>query len=172
MARTGGLRHALTLSPIILGYGDDKSSRFNMDNKFKPTPGAGGFQLSNPSAIDLASLSAALSVFAQTSMYDLRSKSLVLTAYAQHLLDSILSEFEGEAPFKIITPRDPRERGTQLSVLVREELMDAVSEALVDNGVVCDKRKPGVIRVAPVALYCSFQDVCKFMRIFRKALSV
>ncbi|KAK5124997.1 Kynureninase 1 [Meristemomyces frigidus] len=151
-------------------YGDDKSGRFNMDNKFKPTPGAGGFQLSNPSAIDLASLSAALSVFAQTNMHDLRSKSLVLTAYAQHLLDSIISDSDGEPPFRIITPRDPRERGTQLSVLVREELMDAVSKALVDSGVVCDKRKPGVIRVAPVALYCTFKDVYTFMKIFRKAL--
>ncbi|KAK4549369.1 Kynureninase 1 [Oleoguttula mirabilis] len=153
-------------------YGDDKSSRFNMDNKFKPTPGAGGFQVSNPSVIDLASLSAALSVFAQTSMHDVRSKSLVLTAYAHHLLDGIIADSEDNRPFRIITPRDPRERGTQLSVLVREDLMDAVSKALVDNGVVCDKRKPGVIRVAPVALYCTFKDVYTFMKIFRQALGL
>lgn len=154
-------------------YGHDKSSRFEMDNKFKPTPGAGGFQLSNPSVIDLASLSAALSVFAQTSMHDLRSKSLALTAYAQHLLDSMLADApKDNPPFRIITPRDPMQRGTQLSVLLREELMDQVSQALVAGGVMCDKRKPGVIRVAPVALYCTFEDVCTFMRIMRQSLSL
>ncbi|KAI6901195.1 hypothetical protein D0869_02403 [Hortaea werneckii] len=153
-------------------YGHDKSSRFNMDNKFEPTPGAGGFQLSNPSAIDLASLSAALSVFGQTSMHDLRSKSLALTAYAQHLLNRILADSSSEKPpFRCITPRDPLQRGTQISVLLREELMDQVSKALVDGGVVCDKRKPGVIRVAPVALYCTFEDVFNFMRILRTALA-
>jgi kynureninase len=155
-------------------YGHDKSSRFNMDNKFKPTPGAAGYQLSNPSAIDLASLSAALSVFNQTSMQELRSKSLALTAYAQQLLDGILADATSgkQAPFRILTPRDPRQRGTQLSVLVREDLMDQVSAALVENGVVCDKRKPGVIRVAPVALYTRFEDVWKFMQIFRKGLGL
>ncbi|KAF2771097.1 kynureninase [Teratosphaeria nubilosa] len=153
-------------------YGHDKSSRFNMDNNFKPSAGAAGFQLSNPSAIDLASLSGALSVFNKTTMYDLRSKSFALTAYAQHLLDAILEESQdgGAPPFRILTPRDPLQRGTQLSVLVREELMDRVSQALVDNGVVCDKRKPGVIRVAPVALYTRFEDVFNFMAIFKEGL--
>merc|ERR1712000_34285 len=44
--------------PRLMGwYGGDKSVRFLMDNKFVPTPGAQGYQASNPSAIDLASLS-------------------------------------------------------------------------------------------------------------------
>ena len=155
-------------------YGGDISVRFNMDNKFRPTPGAGGFQLSNPSAIDLASLSAALSVFNQTSMSALRSKSLVLTAYTEHLLNGILAELdsnEGEEPlFRIITPAHPLERGAQLSVLLRPGLLERVGQALKDGAVVCDQRKPGVIRVAPVPLYCSFTDVWKFAEIFRNAL--
>lgn len=160
--------------PRLMGwYGGDKSVRFNMDNMFVPTAGAGGFQLSNPSAIDLASLSAALSVFSKTSMRELRSKALVLTAYAEHLLDQILAESSDEIPlFRIITPRDPAQRGTQLSVLLRDGLLEGVSAALEENGVMCDKRKPGVIRVAPVPLYSRFEDVWKFMQVLRGSLGM
>ncbi|KPM37542.1 Kynureninase 1 [Neonectria ditissima] len=158
--------------PRLMGwYGGDKSVRFNMDNNFLPTPGAGGYQVSNPSAIDLASLSGALSVFGKTTMRDLRSKALVLTAYSEYLLDQILADSADETPlFHIITPRDPAQRGTQLSVLLKDGLLEDVSQALEENGVLCDKRKPGVIRVAPVPLYSRFEDVWRFMQVLRGAL--
>ena len=153
-------------------YGHNKSSRFLMDNKFVPTPGAQGFQLSNPSVVDLTCLSASLSVFEKTSMAELRSKSLLLTAYAEHLLAQIAQRniIDGDFPFQVITPSDPRARGTQLSVLFKEELMEEVSAALEGNGVICDKRKPGCIRVAPVPLYNTFGDVARFMQIIEEAL--
>ncbi|KAI2486463.1 Kynureninase [Pyrenophora tritici-repentis] len=153
-------------------YGHDKSSRFLMDNKFVPTPGAQGFQCSNPSIVDLTCLAGALSVFEKTSMADLRSRSLLLTAYAEHLLSQIAARnsTDGASPFQIITPSDPRFRGAQLSVLLPEGIFDDASAALVENGVVCDKRKPGIIRVAPVPLYNTFGDVWRFMRVFEEAI--
>ncbi|KAF3062073.1 Kynureninase 1 [Daldinia childiae] len=166
-----------TYRPRLSGwYGGDKSVRFNMDNKFLPTAGAGGYQVSNPSAIDLASLLAALSVFEKTDMATLRSKSLVLTAYAELLLDGIIADSlsggDGEEQaLRVITPRDPSERGTQLSVLLRDGLLDKVSASLTEEGILCDKRKPGVIRVAPVPMYCTFDDVWRFMNALRKALA-
>ncbi|KYK57975.1 kynureninase [Drechmeria coniospora] len=160
--------------PRLAGwYGGDKSVRFNMENLFVPSAGAAGYQASNPSAIDLASLSGALSVFAKTRMKDLRSKALVLTAYAEHLLLRMRDEASGPEPlFRILTPADPLQRGTQLSVLLRDGLLDAVAEALEENGVICDKRKPGVIRVAPVPLYTRFEDVWMFMQVLRGALGL
>jgi kynureninase len=153
-------------------YGHDKSSRFLMDNKFVPTPGAQGFQCSNPSIVDLTCLAGSLSVFEKTSMADLRSRSLLLTAYAEHLLSHISAKNvkHGAFPFTIITPSDPRFRGAQLSVLLPEDVFEDASAALEANGVVCDKRKPGIIRVAPVPMYNTFGDVCRFMRIFEEAI--
>ncbi|CAK3837238.1 kynureninase 2 [Lecanosticta acicola] len=157
-------------------YGHDKSSRFLMDNTFRPTPGAQGFQLSNPSIVDLTCLSAALSVFDKTSMAQLRSKSLLLTAYAEFLLDQISSRSttttsaEQGSPFEIITPSEPLARGAQLSVLLREGLMEGVSRALEAAGIVCDKRKPGIIRVAPAPLYNTFSEIWRFMQTFEKAV--
>lgn len=171
-------------------YGGDKSVRFLMDNskfwtndrrpstqltdlsEFVPTPGAQGFQLSNPSMVDLTCLAASLSVFQKTKMFDLRSRSLLLTAYAEHLLDEIAQKMGAETQprFRIITPRSPQERGAQLSVLIREDLMDGVSSALEDAGIICDKRKPGCIRVAPVPMYNTFSDVWHFMQTFEQSI--
>ncbi|KAG6038294.1 Kynureninase 1 [Claviceps citrina] len=179
--------------PRLTGwYGGDKSVRFNMDNRFVPTPGAAGFQLSNPSALDLAALSGALSVFNKTTMRDIRSKSLVMTAYAEFLLDQMLLEQEAdeaeadqkeeeqqqqqqqeETPlFTILTPRDPSQRGAQLSVLLRDGLLEKVTAALEAHGAICDKRKPNVIRVAPAPLYTRFEDVWAYMQVLRTALGL
>ncbi|KAK3334176.1 kynureninase 2 [Cercophora scortea] len=157
-------------------YGNDKSVRFNMDKTFQPTPGAAGFQLSNPSAVDLASLSAALSVFNMTDMAALRAKSVVITAYAEFLLDELLAaaaagETEEKPAFSIITPRNPAERGAQLSILLWAGLLERVSKALAEEGIMFDARKPDVIRIAPVPMYCTFEDVWRFVEVFRGAIS-
>jgi kynureninase len=154
-------------------YGGDKKYRFLMDNVFRPTAGAGGFQLSNPSIIDLTSLSAALETFNQTSMRDKREKSLLLTAYAEYLLYQILGrDGSSSAPFRILTPKDPLQRGAQLSVLLREGLLEHVGKAFRDEGIVCDQRKPDVIRVAPMPMYNTFEDIWLFMDVLEKAIAV
>lgn len=141
--------------------------------EFRPIPGAGGFQISNPSAIDLTSLCASLSVFNETSMEELRAKSLKLTAYLQWLLqEGMPSNDEGDRPFRIITPLDPSKRGAQLSLLLSPGLLEQVGEALQREGIVVDQRKPGVIRAAPVPLYNTYYDVWVFARTFKKAVGL
>ncbi|KAE8380299.1 pyridoxal phosphate-dependent transferase [Aspergillus bertholletiae] len=149
-------------------YGGDRSVRFKMDNKFKPIPGAGGWQMSNPSAIDLACLCASLSVFDETSMAELRKKSIMLTAYLEHLL--LKDTTDETRPFRIITPADPEARGAQLSLLLKPGLLQNVSQKLQEGGIVCDKREPGVVRVAPTPLYNTFTDVWRFVSYFKAAL--
>ncbi|PLB54812.1 putative kynureninase [Aspergillus steynii IBT 23096] len=149
-------------------YGGDRSVRFKMDNKFKPIPGAGGFQISNPSAIDLTALCAALSVFDETSMTELRKKSVMLTAYLEHLL--LEGTSDETRPFSIITPSNHEARGAQLSLLLKPGLLQGVSKKLQEAAVVCDKREPGVVRVAPVPLYNTFSEVWTFVQQFKSAL--
>jgi len=99
-------------------------------------------------------------------MADIRKKSVSLTAYLEFLLLSGPS-----AAFKIITPLDPDARGTQLSVLLKPGILDTLSDMLEEAGIVCDKRKPDVIRVAPVPLYNTYEEVWKFVQIFNAALA-
>ncbi|KAL1304418.1 hypothetical protein AAFC00_003416 [Neodothiora populina] len=159
-------------------YGHELKTRFNMDNQFVPIDGAGGWQVSNPSAIDLASLAGALSVFNFTSIEALREKSLNLTSYAEFLFDDILAtlsasdERQDKNPvFRIITPLDPEARGAQLCVLLlRPGLLDVVMKGLGDAGMIVDKRQPDVVRIAPVPLYNTFEEVYRFARKFEEAL--
>lgn len=159
-------------------YGGDKSVRFLMAKQFQPTPGAGGFQAGNPSALDLSALSGSLEMFERAGFQNLRNKSLVLTAYAENMLHRILADEKKQQPdatkpaFTIVTPANPAERGAQLSVLLREGLLDKVQELFGERGIICDKRKPDVIRVAPVPMYNNFEDVWRFMQALREAVAI
>ena len=158
----------LLYRPRLSGWwGSDKSSRFRMENRFVPIPGASGFQLSNPSALDMSAVLASLDVFSLTSMQALRARSLRLTAYLEERLLRYGSE---TPPYKIITPANPAERGAQLSILLNPGLLDPVLEYIEDRGVVVDERKPDVLRVAPAPLYNSFWDIHRFINIFQEGV--
>jgi kynureninase len=43
---------------------------------------------------------------------------------------------------------------------------------LEEAGIVADKRKPDVIRVAPVPLYNTYEEVWNFVQIFKVALAM
>lgn len=152
--------------PRLMGwYGGDSVSRFKMDNKFKPLPGAGGFQQSNPSIVDIASLMGGLSVFNETSMADIRKKSLKITGYLEFLLVELNS-----SAFRMISPTDPEQRGTQLCLLFQPGLLETIFTGLEADGIIVDRRKPDVMRVAPVPLYNTYIDVWNFVETLRKAL--
>lgn len=160
--------------PRLAGWwGSSKASRFAMTNSFVPIPGAAGFQLSNPSVADTTALRASLDVFKLTSMQALRARSVKLTDYLLDLLDRLAEEQEeeegGEQCFSVITPREPEQRGAQISVLLKSGLLDVVMASLEAAGVVVDERRPDVIRVAPAPLYNTYKDVYLFVREFRLA---
>jgi kynureninase len=102
-------------------------------------------------------------------MADIRKKSVKITAYLEYLLLSDTDE--ATRAFRIITPSDAEARGTQLSVLLKPGRLDTLSEMLEEAGIVADKRKPDVIRVAPVPLYNTYEDVWNFVQIFKAALA-
>jgi kynureninase len=109
----------------------------------------------------------------------LREKSLRLTAYLEHLLlteignggDSDADKEKGrEKEFTIFTPSEPSQRGCQLSLSFTKDV-EAVNRALLEAGVICDVRKPDVMRVAPAPLYNSYCDVYDFVIHLKCALA-
>ncbi|MBI1216109.1 MAG: kynureninase [Alphaproteobacteria bacterium] len=158
-------RHAESFDlPRFAGWwGHDQETRFKMGPDFYPMAGAEGWQLSNPPILAFAAVRAALEMFREAGMDALREKSLALTGYLEFLLD------EAKIPgLNIMTPRAPAERGCQLSITLQEKGRK-VFDALTAAGVICDWREPDCIRVAPVPLYNSFEDVYRFAQIFREA---
>jgi kynureninase len=151
--------------PKLLGWwGTDPSSKFEMDNVFRPIQGANVYRLSNPNVLATVCLLGSLQVFGKTNMEELSMKSKQLTGYLEALLLTLNR-------FTIITPKDPRQRGCQLSLLFEPGCMMHVFEYLNSKGVICDERKPDVIRIAPAPLYNSFEDVYRFYEILKQAIS-
>jgi len=161
-------RHATSFDlPRFAGWwGHDKESRFLMGPEFKPLAGAEGWQLSNPPILQMAALRASLEIFEEAGMSALAEKSRKLTGYLELLLDDI-----GDDRISVITPRDPDQRGCQLSIRVHGGDR-SLHERLTSQGVFADWREPDVIRVAPVPLYNSFSDVFRFSESLKDSLNI
>jgi kynureninase len=127
--------------------------------------GADGWQLSNFPIVSGAAHLASLEIIEKVGIKKLRAKSVLLTGYLENLLKSIPSYSDY---FTIITPGTSAERGCQLSLLMKKN-GKRVFNQLTKAGVIADWREPDVIRVAPVPLYNSFEDVFRFVEIFKKA---
>lgn len=151
-------------------WGFDKDTRFEMKPGFKPMRGAEGWQLSNAPVLGMAAHLAALDIFDEVGMDKLRAKSDNLTAYLEDIINDI-SERKGHlCEFEIITPKNKSERGAQLSILAHgkgKEMFDAITKL----GVIADWREPNVIRIAPVPLYNSFEDVFRFGQYLEQSIS-
>jgi kynureninase len=145
-------------------WGHNKATRFNMRYDFDPIPGAEGWLHSNPPILSLAAVKASLDIFEEVTLPRLRRKSIKLTAWLEYLLKAIPDE-----RIRIITPENPLERGCQLSIQMRNT-DKSLFKMLTEKGVVADWREPDVIRVAPVPLYNTFEDVYRFVELVAASL--
>ena len=154
-------RHARSDRPRFAGWwGHDQSTRFQMGSQFVPTPGADGWQLSNPPILALAPLRVSLEIFRRAGIDRLREKSLALTAYLAWLIET-----QTGGALSIATPKEPARRGCQLSLRVNgpRDAGRSLFEHLNARGIVGDWREPDTIRVAPTPLYNRFTDCHAFV---------
>lgn len=148
-------------------WGHNKERRFKMEPTFDPVQGADGWQISNLPVLSLAPYLASVEMFEEIGMDSLIEKRDRITAYLEFILQEI--DKEVDSTFEIITPADPSERGCQLSVLLHGEGR-SLFDYLMENGVITDWREPNVIRLAPVPLYCSFEDMYDFGQILKAGI--
>jgi len=146
------------LKPRLAGWwGHDLSTRFAMPADFIPEQGAQAWQVSNAPVLQLAALQASLDIFHQVGFDNLLQKSRQLTAYLQEKIISLNQKYQTDL-IRIITPLHPNQRGCQLSISVNQNAKK-LHEYLNSNGVICDWREPNIIRLTPVPLYNSFEDI-------------
>lgn len=163
--------------PRLAGWwGNNAETRFEMKEQFDPIPSALGFRQSNPSVLDLAAVKSSLDIFAKAGgIQALRNRSLQLTAHLETLLKSSPyyrePSCQDEVPhFTIITPSDPNQRGAQLSLLFKpQSLMMQIFTFMNQKGVICDDRKPNVIRLAPAPLYNTEDDSLVAVKVLNEA---
>lgn len=156
------------LSRFAGWWGHNKERRFLMEPTFDPARSADGWQISNLPILSLAPYLASVHMFAQIGMHKLIKKRNLITSYLEFILHAIDAEIEG-TEFEIITPSNQEERACQLSVYLHgqgKQLFDY----LMKNGVITDWREPNVIRLAPVPLYTSFEDIYEFGQVLKKGI--
>jgi kynureninase len=152
-------RHAADAATLRLSgwWGNDPTTRFEMAESFRPGTGADGWRISTPPILSLAPVRASLAIFDEVGIEALRAKSVQLTAYLEKLIVALVPDAE------ILTPRDPANRGAQLSLRIADAPRRLA--ALEAAGVVADFREPDIIRLAPVPLYNTFLDAWRAARV-------
>ena len=141
-------------------WGYEKGTRFQMEKGFKPILTAEGWQLSNAPVLSMAAHKASLDVFDEAGIEHLHEKRKMLSDYLLFIVDDC-SSLMAEKLIEVITPRNENEKGCQLSFVVKGKGKQ-IYDWLTSNGVSAGWREPEVIRVAPVPLYNTFEDVWQF----------
>lgn len=134
-------------------WGQIEEERFLMQKGFKPIPEADGWQLSNEPILPMAVHQVSLEIFKEAGFVNLIEKSKILTGYLYYLLTTEAKEY-----IEIITPSEQSHRGCQLSLFAKKD-GKKLHQYLTNQGIITDWREPNVIRMAPVPLYNTFEDV-------------
>jgi kynureninase len=154
-----------TLKRFAGWWSQNKATRFDLRQPLDITPGAEGWQLSNPPILSMAAIKASLELFNEVGMNALIKKSRLLTGYLEYLILELNNK-----DISIITPTDPEQRGCQLSIQVKNA-NKSLHTKLTEAHVITDWRTPDVIRCAPVPFYNSFKDVFKMVEKLKNILN-
>lgn len=141
-------------------WGYDKATRFKMEKGFVPMPGAEGWQLSTPALFLYAAHRASLEIFEEAGWANIQAKRKLLNSYLWFVLEQI-NAAASKKIMEFITPKNEQERGCQVSMLMLERGKEIYDE-LMHRGIMVDWREPNVIRLAPVPLYNTFEEVWQF----------
>ncbi len=149
-------------------WGNKKETQFLMEKEFQPELTAEGWQLSTPSPILFAAHKAALEIFKEAGVQKVFEKNRELSNYLWFVLDDIKKKIP-DGSLKILTSENPHERGCQVSLAIKngKQVFDYLSQ----NGIFSDWREPDVIRIAPVGLYNTFEEVWQFGEILTSAIN-
>lgn len=165
----GGLfvnrRHFGKMPGLAGWFSSAKEKQFDMEHTLIPAPSAGAFQIGTPHVLSMAPLIGSLEIFTEAGIENIRDKSLRINQYLIDLIEHELADFG----FFIGTPREDARRGGHVSLEHSEAAR--ICKALKENGIIPDFRAPNIIRLAPVALYTSYEEVWKVVQTLKTIMT-
>jgi len=149
--------------PGLAGWhGNKKETLFQLSHIHSPEVDADAWLTGTPNMLSMAPLEGVMKIFNEAGIENIRKKSLLLTDYLIFLIEKRLAKYG----FVNGTPVEHNRRGGHIA-LEHEEAY-RICLALKDRNVIPDFREPNVIRLAPVALYVSFEDIHKVIDIIEE----
>lgn len=145
-------KHQLEVAPILAGWMGHRAP-FAFTPDYTPSTDLRRLTVGTPSVLGMIALEAALEVFEDVSMHDIRAKSIALTDLFIDLMQPLCLAFG----FELVSPRDSARRGSQVSYAHKEGY--AIMQALIAADVIGDFRAPNIVRFGFTPLYLQFADV-------------
>lgn len=139
---------------------------FAFEPRYQPADGIQRFICGTPPVLSLAALECGVDTALAASLEAIRAKSIALTDLFMALVDQRCANHG----WTIVTPRDPRTRGSQVSIAVQEHGYP-IMQALVARGVIGDFRAPDILRFGFTPLYTRFVDVWDAVDRLRQVMS-
>jgi kynureninase len=150
-------------------WGSNKETRFKMEKKFDAIPTAEGWIVSTAPVLNMAVHKAALDIVEKAGFKNIVAKGKQLSAFLIFILNDI-NQHSSKNIIRVITPESEKNHGCQVSILMLENPKHFF-DILRKNSVMADLLEPNIIRVAPVPLYNTFEDVYTFGQILRKNIN-
>nr|WP_262695686.1 kynureninase [Kordiimonas aquimaris] len=145
-------RHQDNIKPILSGWIGHKAP-FAFELGYQPAEGIKRMNVGTPPVIALSALDAALDVWVDVDMSEVRMKSVALSELFIAEVESRCTQFG----LTLASPRDADSRGSQVSFRCPDGY--AVMQALIAEGIIGDFRAPDIIRFGFTPLYLGYEDV-------------
>ncbi|HEY2704123.1 MAG TPA: kynureninase [Candidatus Dormibacteraeota bacterium] len=158
-----GRLHDRVVSPLRGWMGH--AEPFALEPGYRPAPGVGGFLCGTPPILAMAALEAALDLWAEVDLGEVRAKSMRLG----DLLVRLVDERCAGLGLELASPREAARRGSQVSL--RHADGYGVVRALIDRGVIGDFRAPDIVRLGLAPLYLRHVDAWDAVEALREVLA-
>ncbi len=143
-------RLADRVRPALSGWLGHESP-FAFDLGYRPGRGIERMRVGTPPILQMRALEASMDIWDRVDMADVRARSIELT-------EAFIKGVEAACPtLTLATPRNPAERGSQVSFRHPEGY--AIMQALITRGVIGDFRAPDILRFGFTPLYTTMGDV-------------
>jgi len=154
--------HASIRQPLSGWMGH--AAPFSFSENYQAAQGVKQFLCGTPPILSMSVLEAALSVFDDVDMRDLRAKSIGLSELFLQLTESNADLND----LILVSPRDKSQRGSQLAFTHPKAF--SISQALIERGVIADFRAPDVLRFGFAPLYIRYQDILDGVRVLSEVM--
>ncbi|MCY8230689.1 kynureninase [Priestia endophytica] len=155
----------LGTSPGLAGwFSSSKEKQFDMEHTLTPADTASAYQIGTPHLLSLAPLIGSLEIFHEAGIEKIRDKSVAMTDYLIKLVNYYLSPFS----FTIGSPENANERGGHLSLEHKEAAR--ICKSLKEYSIIPDFRSPNIIRLAPVSLYTSYEEIWNVVQTLKEIM--